>query len=373
MAAENGSRPRGGVNRTIGIAVAAMLAGYLAASNIGSLWKDRHAVERRFETMNTQARIVIPEGSGVAGSSADAADRAEEAIRRVDGLMSPFGETSDVKRLNDSPAGVWVEVHPLTWTVVMEALRWHRLSGGAFDPTIGPIKRLFRFNRGEAESWPDADVLAEAKSRVGADKLLFEREGMRLAWAVDGMRLDLGAIAKGFSADYAAEELAAAGVKSAMVYVGGELRLMGGKPGDPPRPWVAGVQHPRDDHEIMRLELYDGGVATSGDYENFFTYRGRRYDHTIDPRTGLPMAEGVASVTVAHPTSCMAADALATTLRVLGPDEGREFLESQALGLFSGGVRAVMFVVKGEGLEKIEFVVDDKGDLTETRGMVADE
>lgn len=368
---EGEGRPRRGAGRTLGIAVIAMLVGYFAAGNLGSLWKDRSPVDRRFETMNTQAQIVIPEGSGVTGSSADAADMAEAAVRRVDALMSPFGEMSDIKRLNDSPAGVWVEVDPLTWTVVMEALRWHRLTGGAFDPTIGPIKRLFAFNRGEAASWPDADVLAEAKSRVGADKLLYEREGMRLAWAVDGMRLDLGAIAKGFAADHAVEALAAAGAKSAMVYVGGELRVMGGKPGNPPRPWAAGVQHPRDDSQVMRIDVNDGGVATSGDYENFFTYRGTRYDHIIDPRTGLPMSEGVASVTVVHPNSCMAADALATSLCVLGPDEGRAFLEQQALGLFSNGVRVVMLVVRDGGLEKIEFVIDTKGGLSEARETVA--
>jgi thiamine biosynthesis lipoprotein len=293
------------------------------------------------------------------------ADLAEKAVREVDALMSPFGGDSDVRRLNGAPAGVWVEVNPLTWRVVMEALRWHRLSEGAFDPTIGPVKGLFQFNRTEVDSWPDAQALAEARERVGAKKLLFDREGMRLSWERDGMILDLGAIAKGFAVDRAAEVIAAQGVKNAIIDVGGELRLLGQKPGDPPAPWRAGIRHPRDGGRMLEtLELSGQAVATSGDYENFFVYRGRRYEHIIDPRSGLPLAGGAASVTVIHPQSCLAADAMATTLCVLGPDQAGEFMRRQAWGLFSRGVRAIVLLVGPDGaLRRREFNLDQAGAL----------
>ena len=353
---------RTGINRTLLLSLCALLAGYwLAGSLRGGIFGGGEAVAD-FETMNTYGRIRVPSGSGSSVAARTLADDAEQAVRRVNDLMSPVGPHSDIRRLNEAAAGEWVEVDPLTWTVVMEALRWHRLSDGAFDPTIGPIKRLFTFDRSTAESWPDAAALAEAGSRVGADKLRFDREGMRLSWAVDGMRLDLGAIAKGFGADMAAESLIAGGVRNALVEIGGELRVLGHRPGDGQSPWKVGVQNPRGGEPLETIEVSNAAVATSGDYERFFIYDGRRYEHIIDPRTGLPLEGGVSSVTVIHPGSCLAADALATTMCVLGPEDGRRFLERQALGLFSRGVRVIMLTALGDGgVRRLELVVDTDG------------
>jgi thiamine biosynthesis lipoprotein len=346
------------------LSLLAVAAGYLAAGRIAGFGRAGPGVVHRFETMRTLAKITIPSDSGSRLAPRELAELAEGAIREVDGLMSPSGENSDVRRLNEAPAGEWVEVDPLTWKVVMEALRWHRLSGGAFDPTIGPLKRLFRFDRSEAAAWPDPAVLEEARSRVGADKLLFDREGFRLAWKREGMSLDLGALAKGFAVDRAAEVLRANGARNAIIDVGGELFLLGRKPGSPPSPWRTAIRHPRggEGAALEELELSDRAVATSGDYESFFTYRGRRHQHIIDPASGLPLAEGVAGVTAIHPESCLAADALATTLSVLGPERGEEFIRAQAPGLFSRGVRVIMFSVgPGGGLSRREFSATPAG------------
>lgn len=316
-----------------------------------------------FETMNTYGRIIVPRASGAAESAGRLAELALAEVRRVNDLMSPFGEDSDVRRLNEAGAGEWIRVDPLTWTVVMEALRWHRLSGGAFDPTIGPLKRLFDFNQGELASWPEEGEIAVAREKVGAEKLLFEREGMRLSWAVDGMRLDLGAIAKGFAADRAAEALMRHGAVNALVDIGGELRVLGMKPGEPPAEWQAGIRDPRDGSGILeRLSLMDAAVATSGNYERFFTFAGKKYEHIIDPRKGLPLSEGPSSVTAVHPESCLAADALATTMSVLGVEAGEAFLREQALGLFSRGVRVIMVEEDARGAwRRVEMTVDAEG------------
>lgn len=359
----SGGRP--GVLNIVFLLLALLLAGYYLGGG-GAFWRDRSPAVRDFQIMNTYARITVPESGDSELTPAELADLAEQAIRRVDALMSPFGEGSDIRRLNAAPAGTWVEVDPLTWTVVMEALRWHRLTAGAFDPTIGPIKRLFVFDQSETDAWPDDQAFAQARARVGADKLRFEREGMRLGWAVDGMQLDLGAIAKGFSADLAADTLRERGVRNALVDVGGELRALGMKPGTPPLPWKAGIRNPRKGDVLETLELTDAAVATSGDYERYFLYQGQRYEHIIDPRSGLPLTERVAGVTVAHPASCTAADALATTLCVLGPDAGREFVKGQTLGLFSRGVRVIMLLPVPDGLRRVEFRVDDKGGFFES-------
>ena len=382
-AAPDQPRRRNALSRSLTFTLMFLLLAYVfLGGRNGSLWKDTSPVTRDFEVMNTYARIIIPKGGSTGLTPGELADLAEGAVREIDRLMSPFGEHSDIRRLNETPADVWVEVNPLTWTVVMEALRWHRLSGGAFDPTIGPVKRLFVFDRTEADALPDEAQLAFARQRIGGEKLRFEREGMRLSWATDGMRLDLGAIAKGFSADHAAGILLANGVDAALVDVGGELRVIGEKPGPPPAPWTLGIRNPRDPNNTLETipltsrniptgTFVNAGVATSGDYERFFIFQGKRYEHIIDPRSGMPLTDGPASVTVFYPGSCLAADALATTLCVMGPDEGRAFLKSQTLGLFSKGVRIIMLLPQGDDtFRRLEFRIAEKGDFHETEAIV---
>ncbi len=320
-----------------------------------------------FQTMRTFAVITIPAGSGTSENPEEVAELAKAAVLQIDQLMSPVGENSDIRRLNNTPAHQWVDVHPLTWQVVMEALRWNRLTDGAFDPTIGPIKALFKFDQREAGSWPDEKTLAEARKKTGAENIHYDREGMRLYLDADGMRIDLGAIAKGFAADQAARVLQAHGVQNALVNIGGELRILGKKPGHPPTPWHTGIRHPRLDEMAEKLELEDAAVATSGDYESYFTYQGKRYEHIINPHTGLPLSSGPSSVTVIHPNSCLAADALATTLCVLGPEKGKAFLEKQAMGLFTNGVRVIMLLsddATRETGKRYEFTINTKGQLT---------
>ncbi len=353
---------------TLLLAVLAGFFGYYLANNLTKTMVDKTPVKRYFTVMRTEACITIPADSGSKLGNNQLADLTEEALRRVDQLMSPVGETSDIRALNQAGANVWVEVSPATWTVVMEALRWQRLSGGAFDPTIGPVKKLFKFTGEDAVSWPDPETLQAAKDLVGGDKVRFAREGMRLALAKDGMSIDLGAIAKGYGVDQAIEALLANGAANALVDVGGEVRSIGYKEteGETPVPWKGGIENPRGEG-VIRLEDISGkALATSGDYNQFFKYDGKIYSHIIDPRQGLPLAENVVSVTVIHPEYCMMADALATTLSVLGKDEGRDFLEREALTPLANGVEAYMFVVDDDGeLTQIHFQVDETGTLTE--------
>ncbi len=372
MADSEPFRPRQGPGRTLVLILVAGIAGYVFAGHgFRWLWRDSAGVRHNFETMRTYARITIPDGEGESISPADIARLAEQAVQEVNALMGPVGEYSDIRTLNSAGKNRWVEVHPRTWAVVMEALRWHRLTNGAFDPTIGPLKRLFTFSGGE-EPWPDETTLEQARAKVGADKIRFNREGLQLSTTVDGMVIDLGAIAKGYAADRAADVLLANGVRNALVDIGGELRVLGMKPGNPPTPWRAGIRNPRKDEVLEELPLTNVAVATSGDYENFFFHNGQRYEHIIDPRSGTPLAEGVASVTVIHPDSCLAADALATSLSVLGVEEGEKFLRSQALGLFSTGVQVIILTIDGKDrLVRTEFNVDDKGDVETSSEVIS--
>ncbi|MDR3210384.1 MAG: FAD:protein FMN transferase [Planctomycetota bacterium] len=346
--------------------LAAVLIGYFLARQVNGWRIQSDGAERQFSVMNTYARITIPPGHGSEKAAEELANLAEDAIRDVDRRMRPSGDASEIGRLNASDPGEWLDVSPATWTVVMESLRWHRLTDGAFDPTIGPIKRLFRFDKREITNWPSEEEVSTARERVGAEKLRFQREGMRLSWSRDGMTLDLGGIAKGYGVDQAIAALQEQGVSNALVEVGGEVRGLGQKSSQPPQPWRTGIMNPRG--EGIQVLEYDQGraIATSGDYNQFFTYQGERYTHIIDPRQGRPLPSGVAAVTVIHPNSCLAADALATTLMVLGREAGRDFLASQALGLFREGLEVRLYLEDSEGqLKQVTFGVDQQGGFSE--------
>lgn len=303
------------------------------------------SVTHVFPAMRTIIEIAIPEDNGSDVPTGSLVAAAEALVHAAESLLGPKGEASDVRRLNATPAGTWVEVSPLTMRVVLAALRWHELSGGLFDPTIAPLKRLFRFNGKTLETWPsEADIVA-ARELVGADKLLVDTENCRLAWKIDGMSLDLGGIAKGFAADLVAEALLDAGVEYALINAGGEMRAIGRKPGDAARPWRVGIKDPRGEEPQFFVEVHDRAIATSGDYESYFEYEGKRHSHIIDPRTGLPVAERVAGATVSHPRSATSADALATIMCIMGAEKAERFFREHANDADLAGVEAVIFEV----------------------------
>ncbi len=320
--------------------------------------------------MQSEARVCVVPGFGMAEGKRAAAQRALAAMREVERLMSKFAAASDIGRLNRQNAGSWVEVHPLTWQVVMQALRLHRLTEGAFDITVEPLLRLYHYSQGEVAELPSADDIAMALRRVGGDKLHYEREGMRLGFKVDGMSLDLGGLAPGFAVDRAAAALARAGVKDALVELGGEIRVLGkarsalavssslsALPPEGSGAWRISIRHPRRPHEtIATLNLGDCAVATSGDYEKYFVYQGRRYSHIVDPRSGYPVSGNVVSATVIHPSSCLMADALATAFCVLGVEEAERWLKDLGGDMPDlAGVRAILFALQPDGsLQRVD-------------------
>jgi len=138
------------------------------------------------------------------------------------------------------------------------------------------------------------------------------------------MKLDLGAIAKGFAVDVAVKKLKELGVNSCLINAGGEIYCLGRKHG---KPWKVGVKHPRSSDMIEYLELENKAVATSGDYEQFFLLQDTHYSHIIDPRTGCPADSGIVSVTVIA-DDCLTADALATSIFILGKTDSRELIKN---------------------------------------------
>lgn len=245
-------------------------------------------------------------------------------FQRLDDLLSSYEPGSVVSKLNASGAATKVPVGGEVYRLVRDAVAICGASEGAFDPTIWPISRLWDFNRGEKV--PTAAEIADKLKYVGCEMLEFDDINHSVGFRRDGMGLDLGAVAKGWAVDRAMERLIDLGIRDAIIDAGGDLRIIGTRPGKDS--WRIGVQHPRDAGAlIFRFALRDTAIATSGDYQRFFTIDGVRYHHILDPATGKP-ARGCQSVTVFAPTAAEA-DACATAAFVLGPSAGLAFLRGR--------------------------------------------
>ena len=249
-------------------------------------------------------------------SAQKAALQAFQEIRRIEYLMSPWIESSDINRINRSAGNDGVRVSPETIEVLKRAQEVSKLSEGGFDITVGPLVQLWRKAR-ERGMPPEMQKVKETLNLVNFRNLKTHYGG-KVLLSKKGMAIDLGGIAKGYAVDRAFELLKGLGFRNLVVNAGGDLRVGGSKPDGP---WSIGIQHPRDPQKIMaRISLSDTAVATSGDYEKFFIHQGKRYHHILNPRSGFP-AEGCQSVTVLH-KEAITADALATAILVLGPEIG---------------------------------------------------
>lgn len=267
-------------------------------------------------TMGTRWSAVIH--APPRGFDAESASVAlQAAVDEVDAQMSIWKADSDLMRLNRTPVGETVPVSVVLEAVLRLGIAVGSTSGGAFDMGVGDVGLAWGF--GPSEAMPDSIRAAMSVRCVPAHEALDVTDGEVTKRAP--VTLDLNGIAKGFGVDRLTETLAQLGVADALVGIDGEMRAMGTRSDG--EAWTVAVEAPdpgrRAPHSI--LSLSDCAVATSGDYRHFVEVRGRRLSHTIDPLRGAPLLESPASVTVVAP-SCAAADAWATALMVLGPQEG---------------------------------------------------
>ena len=273
----------------------------------------------------------------VYGPDAATAERflaaAAAAIHRVDRMMSTYKPDSEVSRLNRANAGAWHAVSTELAFVLKLSRHLSTESGGRFDVTARPLITLWK-NAGRENQLPtDAEILA-ATARVGWQAVELDELRLRVRFAKDDMSVDLGAVAKGFAVDRAAAAMKAAGATAGLVEAGGDLLAFGAKPGG--ARWRVGIRNPRalegrppvegEPAMLNTLAVADRAVVTSGHYERFTEIGGKRYSHILDPVTGRPVDQKLASVTVIAPT-CAMADGLATAVAVMGPIEGMKLIE----------------------------------------------
>jgi len=243
-----------------------------------------------------------------------------EEIQRIDNLLSKYKDDSEVALLNKKGE---LPVSPETFYVIKKSKEFWQLSGGAFDVTVAPLMDLWGFTQ-RSYRIPSDDEIKEALRYAGSDKIIFNDKNNMVKFKVLGVKIDLGAIGKGFAVDCAVKKLKERGIKSCLVNAGGHIYCLGDRSG---RPWKIAIQDPRKLGFAGYVKLKDRAIATSGDYRQFFIEGNRRYAHIIDPRTGYPADSGVISATVIAP-DCTTADAIATAVFVLGEGKGREFAKN---------------------------------------------
>lgn len=254
----------------------------------------------------------------------------QETLSLVVRQMSHWECTSDLSRFNASPPGTDVALPAPLFGLLEHAQRVSVLTGGAFDATAGALVRRWGFGADRARLaadfvLPAREEIDALRMRGGWQRLSLANTG-HLAHQPGGLELDLSAIGKGFAVDLVSQRLLQEGIAAHLVEIGGELRGAGLKPGA--EPWWVALEPPDPDAGLddIVIALCDRSVATSGDYRRFHEHDGQRYAHTLDPRTGRPVDNDLASVTVIS-GQCWEADALSTALTVMGAQEGCAFAD----------------------------------------------
>ncbi len=290
-------------------------------------------VELVGETMGTTYSVKVFEPS----DSIDMEDvriGVDGVLRNVNDQMSTYLKSSEISRFNESQTTDWFTVSLEFAVVVQTAQSISEKTDGAFDVTVGPLVNAWSFGPGKRTGKPPSDAeISELQKSVGYQNLAFRLSPPAIKKSIPDLKIDLSAIAKGHGVDRVVDYLNANGMENVFVEIGGEVRTSGSKSG---RWWKVGIQMPdaESDQWTIAHALSTGGddraMATSGDYRNFFEVDGKRYSHTIDPRTGRPVDHELASVSIAA-GMCVEADAWATAIDVLGPEKGLETAKREGL------------------------------------------
>ncbi len=249
----------------------------------------------------------------------EAVDAAVSEIERLDALLSTGIESSEVAQINAKGGGVLSED---TAALMSRSLELYEDTDGIFDIAIYPVMKLWGFTD-EQYQVPDDASLSEALSLADPSLINYDPESQEVTFDEPGVMLDFGAIAKGYTSSRVVDIYKSCGVSSGLINLGGNVQLLGDKPDG--SSWRVGIQHPEDQTLMLGvLAAEDKAVITSGGYERYFEQDGVRYHHIIDPADGYPADNGLISVTIVSDDG-MLADALSTTLFIMGPDEAMAY------------------------------------------------
>ncbi|MDP1557538.1 MAG: FAD:protein FMN transferase [Nitrosomonas sp.] len=269
-------------------------------------------------------------------------DEIEQQFIKINQIMSTYDPESELSRFNHSDLTDWIPVSAPLYTVLKAAFEINRQSKGAFDITLGPLVNLWGFGpEVQPERIPDQVEIALVLKRTGHDKLALHETAPTVRKIRTDVYVDLSGIAKGYAVDQISTTLERHGIEHYMIEIGGEIRARGANAQE--IPWQIGIDKPQMYRRSVQkvLSLNNTALATSGNYRNFFKIDHQRYMHVIDPATGWPAKNNLASVSVLADT-CMLADAWATALLVLGLEQGMIMAEQLEL--------SALFIVNQDGI-----------------------
>jgi thiamine biosynthesis lipoprotein len=299
--------------------------------------------KKRRALMDTYVSLTV-----VADSKEEANNAMENAfssIKEFGERISFFSENSELSEINRNAGIRKIVVSAQTFDVIEKALYVSNKSGGAFDPTIGPITRLWDFH---AKIKPDPGKIKRKLPLVNYKNVLIDKDNLSVFLKEKGMLLDLGGIAKGYAADLAADSLRKGGIEAGLVAIAGDIVTFGLKPDA--SPWNIGIKNPRQknssDEIAKKIRLTDRAISTSGDYERYFLSNGNRYHHLLDPTTGYPV-NNFRSVSIITERGVLT-DSFSTAVFVLGPEKG-------------------ISLVKEMGMDAV--FIDNDGTITVTEGL----
>ncbi len=300
------------------------------------LWATAAAEWHRAEEamMGTRVSVEVWHENAAQGRAAVEAVMAE--YRRIDENMSTYRDDSEISGVNRKAARSAVHISEPLFEVIEKAMMLSDLSDGAFDVTFDSVGQHYDFRAGIA---PDDDAVARELPALDYRLVELNADTRTIRFLADGVRINLGGIAKGYAVERGAAIVREFGVRHALLNAGGDSRLVGDRRG---QPWVVGIRDPRGDGDsdvIIRLGLVDEAISTSGDYERYFERDGERHHHILNPDTGRP-ADSLRSATVIGPDATVV-DGLSTTVFVLGVEQGMQLIAQL------DGYEAI--VVDGEG------------------------
>lgn len=259
-------------------------------------------------------------------------------ITRIENLISDWKPNTQVSQVNRNAGIAPVKVDAEVFQLAERALRLSKLTNGAFDISFAAMDRIWKFD-GSMTKMPTPDDIKKSVAKVGYQGIILDAKNSTIFLKRKGMKIGFGALGEGYAADRCRNMMLARGIKAGIVNGSGDMSTWGRQPNG--QPWNIGITNPmRKDTLLAIVPLLKGAVVTSGSYEKFVVFNGKRYSHIINPATGYP-ATGLCSVTVFGP-SAEVANGLSTSMMVLGKLKGLQLIKKHA------GYSCIMITDKGQ-------------------------
>lgn len=275
-------------------------------------------------------------------------DTAVTEISRIENLISSWDDNSQTSEINRNAGIKPVKVDKELFDLIERAIGISKLTDGAFDISYASMDKIWKFD-GSMTKMPSKEEIIASVEKVDYQNIVLDKQNSTVFLKLEGMKIGFGAIGKGYAADKAKTLLISKGVSSGIINASGDMNTWGKQPNG--NEWKVAITNPMDKNKVFALlPITNGAVVTSGNYEKYVNFNGKRYTHIIDPRTGYP-STGIISVTVFAPKAELA-DALATSVFVMGKEAGLDRINQ---------------------LPKIEcIIIDDKGNITKSKNIEID-